>query len=158
MNLDWYVFEESYLIDLNYKINKCLLNLSIDAKKSICHPEVDKIKVHEDSFELIDITFKDIQYYRGICSLNICNDPNDDIGSIHQLSIGSSTSEDGIRIDNNDQLFRISMESNNQIIAEQFSQSSSIKFLEFVSEMTSFRAGFSEYVIIRKNPLKINEY
>jgi hypothetical protein len=151
MSLDWYVFEESYLINIHYEINKCLLHLLIDAKKSIHHPEADKIKIYEDSFELIDITLKGIQYYRGICSLNISKDPNSDIGSIHQLSIGTSTPEDGILMEDYDNsLLKVSMESNNQIIGEIYSQSTNIKFLELVSEMTSFRAGFSEWAINRR--------
>lgn len=149
MNLDWYVFEESYLLKIEYNISKCSLSLLIDAKKSVSHPHVTEIKSYEDSFETIEVKFTDILYYKGISSLNILQEPNDDIGSIHELSIGVFESEDGVRIGNSDNFSTISLENRNQIIAEVFTKSSAIQFVEFASEMISFRAGFGQFTLTR---------
>lgn len=149
MNLDWFSFEESYLLKVEYEISKCTLHLLIDAKKSISYPEVTKIKSYEDSFEAIEVCFKDILYYRGISSLNILNDPNEDIGSIDQLLIGTFNVEDGIGISKSDNLYKISMENNGEIITELLTHSSNLQFIEFISDMISFRAGFNACTITK---------
>lgn len=148
MSIDWYVFEESYLIGIDHKICDSTIIIKLDAKISNQHPKVSKTKSYEDTFEEVQILFNGVQYYRGINSANILNDPNDDIGSVYSLQIGNNNSvEDGIRVEYKDSLMKISMDNNNEVISEIFSQSKNIKFVEFVSEMISFRAAFTDYEI-----------
>lgn len=79
MNIDWYVFEESYLLDINYRICNSKIIISIDDKKSKQHPSASQIKSYEDTFEEIKLVLNGVQYYRGINSIKIKDYPNDDI-------------------------------------------------------------------------------
>jgi hypothetical protein len=148
MSIDWYVFEESYLLNMDYKICENIIFIDLDAKKSNQHPKVCEIKSYEDTFEEIKIVFRGVQYYRGINSTNIMNDPNDDIGNVEWLYIGgSNTLEDGIKIEYGEKRIEIIMNNNSKLISEISSQTVDIKFIEFVSEKITFRAGFDDFEI-----------
>ncbi len=126
MNLDWYVFEESYLLEIDYKIAKCSLRLTIDARKSISHPDATKMKSYEDWFEEIEVSFIGVQCYKGISSLNLLKNPNDDIGSIDSMSVRELDGEDG-----------------------NMSIGTYIKTLEFESDWISLQVGFNDFTINR---------
>jgi len=148
MNIDWYVFEESYLVGIEFKICDSKIIINLDAKISNQHPKVSQIKLYEDTFEEVQMVFNGVQYYRGINSTTILNDPNDDIGSVYSLRIENTNSvEEGIVFEYKDSLMKISMNNNNEVISEIFSQFKNIKFVQFVSEMITFRAAFTDYEI-----------
>ncbi len=149
--MEWYVFEESYLIYMDYNICDSKIIIDVDAKISNQHPKFSQIKSYEDTIEDKHLVFNGVKYYRGISSTNIQNDPNDDIGSVDSLRIkNGNLVEDGIRFEYKDSLMKISMDNNNEVISEIFSQSKNIKFVEFVSEMIAFRAAFTDYEITVK--------
>jgi hypothetical protein len=149
MNFDWYVFEESYLLDIDYRVAKCSLRLTIDARKSVSHPDAIKIKSYEDSFEEIELDFIGVQYYKGVSSLNLSTDPNEDIGSIDSMSVSEFDEEDGIRFNESDQLYKWLIENNKQVITQIPTKTVCTKVLEFVSDYISMRVGFSDYTIKR---------
>ncbi|MBL4932369.1 hypothetical protein [Clostridium paridis] len=148
MNIDWYVFEESYLTDIDYRICENILRLVIDGRFSIDHPRSEMVKEYEDYFEEIEIVFSGVQYYRGICSKRINKCPKDDRGNVEYFHIGgSNTIEDGIRLEFETRGVNIFMDNDNKFISRVFSESKDIKFVEFISEMVAFRAVFEDYKI-----------
>lgn len=97
MNLEWYLFEHSYLTGIEYNPRSCSLILKIDAKITFEHPESTGINNLEDSFVEVTVLFEGVQYLRLISSLNLLTNPNDDIGSIEQFHLKDSKS---IRMEN----------------------------------------------------------
>jgi hypothetical protein len=90
MDLEWYLFEHSYLLGLNVDPITCSLTIHIDAKITYEHPKAKKKNIEEsieESFENISIVFKGVQYLRMINSINLLTNPNDDLGSIEKLEL-----------------------------------------------------------------------
>lgn len=148
MNIDWYVFEESYLLDLNYNICNSKIIISLDAKKSKQHPEANEAKLYEDTFEELQVVLNGVVYYRGVTNENLQTDPNDDMGSVYRMQIDDTElKDDGIRFSYQDSLMKITLDNNNQVISDMFSKPKNIKFIEFISEMIAFRAAYTDCMI-----------
>ncbi|HHY72331.1 MAG TPA: hypothetical protein GX497_03730 [Bacillus bacterium] len=148
MNLQWYLFDHSYLMGISYNPIDCLLTLDIDAKITYEHPKAKSINSSEDNFENISIRFEGVQYIRMINSLNLRTNPNDDFGSIEHLQLKSlnSVSEGFSIIDENDRkIMSLNLTEDNVVTI--FTNSNSLSFLTFVSEMISFEIGFESYSI-----------
>lgn len=107
------------------------MRLAIDARKSVSHPDAIKIESYEDSFEEIELNFMDVQYYKGISSLNIAKDPNVDIGSIDRMLVRELDGEDG----------RVSVV--NQVIVP----STYTNVLELESDWILLEVGFNDFTI-----------
>lgn len=99
---------------------------TIDARKSISHPDATKMKSYEDSFEEIEVSFIGVQYYKGISSFNLLKNPNDDIGSIDSMSVRELDGEDGNMLNGTYK-----------------------KALEFESDWISLQVGFNDFTINR---------
>ncbi|GGL43210.1 hypothetical protein [Sporolactobacillus putidus] len=151
MNLEWYLFEQSYLMDIKYDPLGCTLKLEIDAKITFEHPDSANVSNMEDSFKEIIVQFEGVQYLRLISSLNLLTNPNDDFGSIEQFHLKNSdsiiqefvtTGTDGTKI--------LSLGLSGDNVATVNTKSKEIKFVDFISEMISFELGFEGYTIKEK--------
>lgn len=150
MNIDCYVFEESYLLNIDYKICNAQIILNIDAKISVNHSRASQIKKYEDSFEELQIILNNVQYFRGINSISLKDDPNDDIGDIYNLYIDNSELEleDNIRFEDNGKFTKMLISKNgDNIFAKINTKSKSFMFIEFSSDYIAFRAAFTDYKI-----------
>lgn len=149
MKIEWYLFEQSYLLDLNYNPLGCSLILTVDAKVTFEHPKSNEVSNVESSFEKIFIKFEGVQYLRMINSLQLRTNLNEDFGSIEQLKVRNSNSiSQGLSISKNAKRIGISLELSETSIATVYSNSIDLSFLEFVSEMISFELGFEKYSIV----------
>lgn len=143
MSLEWYSFEDSYLLAIDYRQMAAILIVDIDARMSIDHPRIQKQGGNEDFFSRIKLIFEGVQYYRAITSLHIKHDPNEDIGSIESVRIIDpylasrefSVEQDGVRL-------KLSMGLTGNNKATIYSKSGGIKILEFVSEKIAFQVGY----------------
>lgn len=71
------------------------------------------------------------------------------LGSIYCIEIVNSQSiEDGLQFKYKDSSMKISIKNNNKVIGEVSSKTKNVKFVEFVSEMITFRAMVTEYEVI----------
>jgi hypothetical protein len=147
MNLDWYLFEQSYLTGFDYNPISCSLKLLIDAKLTFEHPKVDKINV-KATFKEIEVMFDGVQYIRLLSSPLLKDNPNDDLGSIEQFYLKNSYSvSQGLTIENKDNKQKLSLDLSDGNTLSVFSKSSELKFLNLISELISFELGFSEMYI-----------
>ena len=145
MDLEWYLFEQSYLTGINFDPIGCLLTLNIDAKITYEHPKTNS-ESSEESFENITIRFEGVQYIRMINSLNLLTNPNDDLGSIEQLQLKSTNSiSQGLTIIENENRRIMSLDLSEGNIIPMMSISKKLSFLNFVSEMITFEIGFENY-------------
>lgn len=147
MNLDWYLFEHSYLTGINVDVIGCLLTLSIDAKKTYRHPNVEA-ESNEHNYQNIEFIFEGVQYWRMINSLNLLTNPNEDIGSIEKLCLKDSNAvSSGIsfNVRGNQKIISLDLSKNSKV--DLITTSKSLYFLNFVSEMITFEIGCEKYSI-----------
>lgn len=152
MNLEWYLFEHSYLIGIEYNPIGCSLTLKIDAKMTFDHPKSNANSNLKESFLEIEVFFEGVQYLRMLNSKNLLNNPNDDIGSIEQFNLKNSDSVSKgllIKEKSDKQELTLSLLEGNEVTV--FSKSKEVKFLNFISEMISFEIGFERFVIKELN-------
>lgn len=149
MNIDWYVFEESYLLDIDYKIVECTIEIKIDARISNNHPKVSNMVSCRNYFEEIKIVLKGIQYLNTISSLNLSSKENEDLGNIDMLLLRDySKVSDYVKIVIDKNTLKLSIEDSEQVFAEVYSKINKIKFIEFISDMIAFKAAFNEIEVI----------
>ncbi|QKS71240.1 hypothetical protein FLK61_31510 [Paenalkalicoccus suaedae] len=147
MNLKWYLFEHSYLTGINVDPINCTLTLHIDAKITYEHPNANRIR-DEESFENITMVFKNMQYLRMINSLNLLTNPNEDLGNIEQLHlVKTDLTKNGLSVfeSNNERILSFNLSESDPITM--ISTSSSLSFLNFVSELITFEIGYEEYYL-----------
>ena len=144
--LNWYVFEESYLLGVDFNLCQGVLTIRMDARKSNTNPRVIAVKEFEDYFEEIILAFKGVCYYRGVMDDNILDDPNDDLGGVDCLKIGRDlTDEDGILIEKNKNHLQLVLLEDKKRIANNYVGLKDLYTLEFVSEKISFILAFSNF-------------
>lgn len=153
MNFNWFSFDYSYLLLIDYKVALCQLTLVIDGRMSIDHPKAKEVKSFEEHFEEIEIRLKGVQYFQTIVSKHISDLlPPRDIGSIDYLNFDESDAATEGFITNpkcrNSSLF---LKLGNGI-QEMSYPYLNIKVMNFASEMLIFKAGFEE-VTIQKSSL-----
>ncbi|MEK4297400.1 hypothetical protein [Paenibacillus sp. FSL R5-0914] len=149
MKLEWYLFEQSYLLDLVNNPLGCSLTLTVDAKITFDHPKSNELSNAGSKFEKIIIEFKGVQYLRMINSLQLLTNPNEDFGSIEQLQLKNPNSIiRGLSISKNENRVGVSLELSEANIATVYSTSKDLSIIEFVSEMISFELGFEKYSIL----------
>jgi hypothetical protein len=149
MKLEWYNFEESYLIGIDYKISECIIELLIDARITIDNPKAVISNIYEDFFEEIKIVLKGVQHLNIINSLNLSDKNKEDLGNIDKLELRNySKLKDDVNIDINKNTLKLSIEESEEVFAEVFSQINKIYFIEFISEMVAFKAAINEIELI----------
>lgn len=149
MKLEWYNFEESYLIGIDYKISECIIELLIDARITIDNPKAVISNIYEDFFEEVKIVLKGVQHLNIINSLNLSDKNKEDLGNIDKLELRNySKLKDDVNIDINKNTLKLSIEESEEVFAEVFSQINKIYFIEFISEMVAFKAAINEIELI----------
>lgn len=149
MKLEWYNFEESYLIGIDYKISECIIELLIDARITIDNPKAVISNIYEDFFEEVKIVLKGVQHLNIINSLNLSDKNKEDLGNIYKLELRNySKLKDDVNIDINKNTLKLSIEESEEVFAEVFSQINKIYFIEFISEMVAFKAAINEIELI----------
>lgn len=132
MDLEWYLFEHSYLLDIQIiPINNQLI-LRLDAKMTYDHPRTSQRTDSGKGFVEIEMAFEGVQYLKMFNSPNLIINPNEDIGSIESLCV-----ED----------FPCHL---SHVKVEKPSTNTSLKCLTFVSEMISLELVFERVVIGEK--------
>ncbi|TDF94142.1 hypothetical protein [Paenibacillus piri] len=149
MKIEWFLFEHSYLLGIEFNPIGCSLTLIIDAKITFEHPQSTEMSNTEENYEKIAILFEGVQYLRMINSLQLLSNPNEDFGSIEQLKLKSPDSiSQGLSISENENRRVLSLELSKANVATVFSISKNLSFINFVSEMISFELGFERYSIV----------
>lgn len=149
MKLEWYNFEESYLIGIDYKISECIIELLIDARITIDNPKAVISNIYEDFFEEIKIVLKGVQHLNIINSLNLSDKNKEDLGNIDKVEIRNySKLKDDVNIGINKNTLKLSIEESEEVFAEVFSQINKIYFIEFISDMVAFKAAINEIELI----------
>lgn len=149
MKLEWYNFEESYLIGIDYKISQCIIELLIDARITIDNPKAVISNIYEDFFEEIKIVLKGVQHLNIINSLNLSDKNKEDLGNIDKVEIRNySKLKDDVNIGINKNTLKLSIEESEEVFAEVFSQINKIYFIEFISDMVAFKAAINEIELI----------
>ncbi|KQU58352.1 hypothetical protein R3398_18710 [Rossellomorea marisflavi] len=149
-NLDWYLLEHSYLMDIQVSPVSGILTLCIDAKMTYDHPNIHENTKTEEGFMEIEIIFKGVQYLRMLNSSLLFENPNDDIGSIELFSIKDIDTVrrlSNLEINNNQESFFDLSDGN---AARVLLKNERLKYLNFLSEFVSFELGFEELSIIEK--------
>lgn len=154
MDFNWFCFDYSYLLLIDYKVALCQLTLVIDARMSIDHPKVKEVKSFEEHFEEIEICLTGVIYFKSIADKNILNHtPPHDIGSIYHLYFEESNAAKEEFITDpkisGSNLF-IKLDDGTREMPALYS--SSIRVMNFISEMLIFKAGFED-VTIQKSSL-----
>jgi hypothetical protein len=148
MNLEWFSFDESYLISIDYHQMECKLVVNIDARMSVNHPKVQEVKNFEDYFKKIQLIFNGVQYYKTITSSHVTTDPNEDIGNIEYIKmLSSETDNNNVNVTQNGERLNITLDLMNDEQASIFSRSNSITFCEFISEKVIFQVGFENLTV-----------
>jgi hypothetical protein len=132
MNLDWYLFEHSYLMDIKTTPLNGTLLLTIDAKMTYDHARINKHAMSKGGFIEIEIAFKGVRYLELLNSPNLLKNPNEDIGSIELFNIKD--------YDHNLSEIQVEISLRNK----------KLKCLTFVSEMISANLVFEEFSIKEK--------
>ncbi|HWR09901.1 hypothetical protein [Sporomusa sp.] len=153
MNLNWYSFEESYLLSIDYRITECKLTLYIDARMSIDHPRCHQVNLFEQKFVELEMIFDGVQYYRSVNSSNLKTDPNDDFGSIHSIAIKELgvAERKVLGVVSDSEPAKLVLDFQDGTTAEVYSKSTEMKFLDFVSEMLAFRVGFKSIQVCERS-------
>jgi hypothetical protein len=151
MKLGWYLFEHSYLTDIQINPINCTLNLRIDAKMTYDHPKtVDNMNL-EESYVEIEVLFEGVQYLRMVNSAQLLMNPNDDLGSIEQFDTkGLNSISPGLTIKKNNDKNELLLDLSDGNKVQVLSKSKEVTFLNFISEMISFEIGF-EKLSIKEN-------
>jgi hypothetical protein len=149
VKLEWYLFEHSYLLGIEYNPIGCSMVLIIDAKVTFEHPKSRENSNVEETYEKIAIHFEGVQYLRMINSLQLLTNPNEDLGSIEQLQLKSPNSiSQGLSISEHENRRTLSLELSETNVASVLSVSKNLFCLNFVSEMISFELGFENCSIV----------
>lgn len=157
MNLEWYSFDYSYLLSIDYRPTDCSLEVGIEARMSVDHPKSKIATSFEDLFEEISVVFRGVQYVKLISSLNILNDPNDDHGNIEHFSITSGENNLGLVRKRQGDKITLSVDLLTNKSVEIFSKTKGLQFAEFISEMIAFEVGFEQYDIDLKSSSSSDE-
>lgn len=138
MKFEWYLFEQSYLLDLAYNLLGCTLTLTVDAKITFEHPKFDEISIMSNNFREITIKFEGVQYFRVINSLHLLTNPNEDLGSIEQLELKTvDLISGGLSISTANNRVGLSLDLSESKIVTVYTDFNNLTFLDFVSEMIS---------------------
>jgi hypothetical protein len=153
MDINWFVFEESYLLAIDYRIAECTLLLRIHARISIDHPKAKQAKMEghrlplEKQFVILEMYLNGIQYFRSINSSHLKRgvgnaDGEVDLGDIHNLHF-SDPAKLGNELEwkKGSRLLTLRLFFNGEV-DEVHSPSRDFHLLDFTSGYLVFRAGF----------------
>jgi hypothetical protein len=132
MDLEWYLFEHSYLLDIQIMPMNNRLILRLDAKMTYDHPRAGERNTSGKGFVEIEMAFEGAQYLKMLNSPNLINNPNEDIGSIESLCVDD---------------FHCHL---SHVKVGKSSTNTRLKWLTFVSEMISLELVFERFVIREK--------
>lgn len=143
VKLEWFCFEESYLLSVEYNPVKCLLVIGVDARISVDYPS-KAVNTHDDYYEEIEVILNEVQHFEVITNTHLRENPNDDIGNIEVVEIISPNLNE-VYLTN-----KIILGFFDGTRAEVASVTKEIKFMKFISDMLAFQVGFEELGINKR--------